>query len=206
MHGYHGGAISREIIWTVFRLISAAVVYCLFRQMIHPRAAARRARFPAVFVLLGLVAAAAPALVMHAALAFPLNYLLGATSLAVAVREELVYRAVLQPLLTARCGLATSLIISNVIFTLYHFGAESFTPLNLIQIFAMGTILGLIYHQTRSLLLVIALHAIYDAGFCFAPLLHSPLSPACFIGILLVVLAVLAVKCFTSPTGPKTVK
>ena len=117
----------------------------------------------------------APALAGNENMGRPLSYVFAATSLVVGLREELAYRAILQTQLRRRFGVLPALLISNVLFVLYHLGAQAFTPLNIWQMFAAGAIIGLAYEASGSLLLAVALHAIYDAIYCFTPLVNPPL-------------------------------
>jgi len=104
----------------------------------------------------------------------------------------MVYRGVLQRILTDRWGLLMALLVSNGFFIFYHFGAIPFTPYNVFQFFTAGAILGLIYHRTNSLACVVVLHAAYDAIQCFTPLVHPPFSLKWAVAILLTVLVLLA--------------
>jgi membrane protease YdiL (CAAX protease family) len=97
------------------------------------------------------------------------------TSVAVAFKEEVLYRGILQNMLEPRVGLVFALVVSNTVFALYHYGAQPFTLLSLTEIFTAGCILGLMYATSGSLMLVIAVHAVNDAIWSFTPLLSSPL-------------------------------
>jgi membrane protease YdiL (CAAX protease family) len=173
---YPDDDIPRELVWTVWRLASALAVYLCLRKVIWPEGEQRHLKCDWVIIVSGLAFVAAPALTQNFQMSYPANVVYAATSLAVGLREELVYRGVLQRLLTRRWGLPAALVVSNVLFIFYHFGAIPFTGYNVFQFFAAGTILGLIYHRTNSLACVVILHAVYDGILCFTPFLHPPLS------------------------------
>jgi membrane protease YdiL (CAAX protease family) len=185
---YHGGEIQTELIWTAIRLASAVAVYLCFRKVIWPGGEQQKIRIDWVVIVSGVAFVLMPALTQDDQITFPANVVFALTSLAVGLREEMVYRGVLQRILTSRWGLPAALVISNICFIFYHYGALPFTPYNVFQFFTAGTILGLIYHRTNSLACVIVLHAAYDAIECFTPLLHPPLSLGWAVGILMAIL------------------
>jgi membrane protease YdiL (CAAX protease family) len=115
-----------------------------------------------------------------------------ATSIIVAIKEEFLYRGVLQNVLETKGRPLRAVILSNIIFMLYHYGAQPFTIGNLTEIFTAGCILGFIYASSGSLMLVIVLHAIYDAIWSLTPVLTSPL-PRSVGSVTLVVAFVLCV-------------
>jgi membrane protease YdiL (CAAX protease family) len=189
---YHGGAIEKELIWTALRLVSAAAVYGCFRTVIWPPGEKREGRIGWMVVAAGAAVMGLAALVAQDNFNYPVNVVFAVTSMAVGLREEMVYRGVLQRVLTERYGLWAALVMSNVVFIFYHWGALPFTPYNVWQFFAMGTILGLMYHQTKSLGLVVGVHAAYDAVQCFTPLVAQPLGRGWAALILLAVVGALA--------------
>ena len=168
--------IELELLTTVGRLVSFAVFFLLFRDLILSRQPqARRALHPApvcAVVLLFL----APTLIGNYALpGLTAQIVFAATSAVVALKEEALYRGVLQTFLESRLGVLTAVALSNVGFTLYHYGAQPFTAWNLAEIFLAGCALGLLYAATGSLLLAVAVHAVNDAIWAFTPILGSPL-------------------------------
>ena len=172
-HTYGGDEISKELWWSGIRLISFLVMLRLFRETRRPQPGEANRITPTSLLAAGMFLA--PMLAGNEAMGSPLSTIFAATSLVVGLREELAYRAILQTQLRRRFGVLPALLVSNVLFVLYHLGAQAFTPLNIWQMFAAGTIIGLAYEASGSLLLAVALHAIYDAIYCFTPLLHPPL-------------------------------
>ncbi len=106
------------------------------------------------------------------------------TSLVVGMREELVYRGVLQTLLEKKLGLAWAIVITTICFAFYHYGAQPWSVFTVTQYIAFGIIFGLLYARTRSLWLVIWVHTIYDAIYCYTPLREYPWEPIRTIPIL----------------------
>jgi membrane protease YdiL (CAAX protease family) len=114
--------------------------------------------------------------------------LFAATSIAVALHEEFFYRGILQAWLANRTGVVPAIIYSNLVFALYHWGTQS-----LLQVFVIGCILGLVFAITRSLLLVVVLHAAYDALWAIAPFLFNVLEEPWRTCMLLVSLALVGI-------------
>lgn len=168
--------VELELLTTAGRLVTLLIFFLLFRDLILSRQPQpRRALHPAplgAVVLLFL----APILIGNYALpSLTSQIVFAATSVAVALKEEVLYRGVLQNLLESRLGVLTAVALSNVVFTLYHYGAQPFTAWNLTEIFLSGSALGLLYAATGSLLLAVAVHAVNDAIWAFTPILGSPL-------------------------------
>ena len=204
-HNYTGDEISKELIWSGIRLASAVMMFWLWRQTRASGTGPTSKITPLSLLACGMFLA--PVLAGNENLGPTLSWIFAATSLVVGLREELAYRAILQTQLRGRFGILPALLVSNVFFVLYHLGAQAFTPLNIWQMFAAGMIIGLAYEASGSLLLAVALHAIYDAIYCFTPLLKTPLPE--FAGSIVLALTLLALgvalrtKLFPStPTTP----
>ncbi len=175
---FHFQGIELELMISVCRALIAGLVWLWFGDFILSGSGKVRPHQRPVLI------AAAAALLLEAAvcgntgLSGPsLQITLAVTSLVVALHEELVYRALLQDLLRRRIGLMPALLLSNLCFTLYHFGAQPLNPLNFVYLFLSGCTLGLIYERTRSLVAVITIHSLADAIFCFTPLVETPWPP-----------------------------
>lgn len=102
------------------------------------------------------------------------QFVFALTSIAVGIREEILYRGVLQTLIEKRLGWIWAIVLSNVVFTLYHYGAWEFTTSKVLELFFVGCFVGLLYRGTGSLIIAIVFHSIYDAIWCFTPYLEKP--------------------------------
>jgi hypothetical protein len=98
-----------------------------------------------------------------------------ATSIVVAIHEEFLFRGIMQTLTAKRWGTLKAIGITSTAMTVWHVGALPLNVFNFWQVFAISCILGLIYAATQSILLVVALHALYDASWSATPVLPSPL-------------------------------
>ena len=182
--GFTGNEINKELLWTLIRLVSASLIFGVFRKVFcdRPKTVPLSGSLQ-WFLPFGIFLA--PIAVGNLSMSFPVNYVFAATSVVVGLREEVAYRGVFQNLLRQRFGFVVSLLVSNVIFVVYHYGVQPFTILNILHLFIVGSIFGLVYHTTGSLLFVILLHSLYDAVWCFTPFLAHPLPEVVGTGIFL---------------------
>jgi membrane protease YdiL (CAAX protease family) len=93
----------------------------------------------------------------------------------VAIKEEFLFRGIVQNLLETRYGQMRAVFYASVIFTAWHIGTWESSVWTFGQIFFVGLVLGLVYVRTGSILAAIVLHAVYDAVFSFTPLIRPPL-------------------------------
>jgi membrane protease YdiL (CAAX protease family) len=170
--------IPLEIATTGFRAVTIVVYWLMSRDLILSRRARRGAyRGPLLVAAIGPVLLA-PVLFGDASLPdLPTKLVFASTSIVVGVREEFFYRGIVQNILDRRAGWWMAIVISNALFTLYHyraFGVPPFTFPVIVGYFAVGSALGLIYLGTRSLVLVIAIHTVYDVLWALTPLIAHP--------------------------------
>lgn len=168
--------IELELLVTAGRLISLLAFFLLFKDLVLRRAPQPRSFFHPLAVLSLVLFLAAPVAVGNYSLpSLTAQTVFAVTSVVVALKEEFLYRGVLQNLLQERLSLLWAVVVSNVVFTLYHYGAQPFTAWTLAEIFAAGCFLGLFYAVTGSLTLVVVIHALNDAIWSFTPILEAPL-------------------------------
>lgn len=168
--------IELELYVSGVRLFSAAIYWFLFRDIILSRSVVKNLPAKSIpWFGVGLIMLA-PILAGNWGISGSQTQIVFAiTSLAVGIREEILYRGVLQNLLEDRFGWILGIIITNVIFTLYHYGAWEFTTSNVLEWFFVGCFVSLLYRGTGSLIVAIVFHTIYDAVWCFSPYLDLPL-------------------------------
>jgi membrane protease YdiL (CAAX protease family) len=196
---FFDGEIELELYTTAIRLASAAVYWWLFRDLLASRAAQPASVGHPLFALGLITVALVPILVGDWGLAgLTTQVVFALTSVAVALREEILYRGVLQNLLERRLGWFGAILVSNVVFTLYHYGAWPFTPEYVVEFFLVGSAMGLVYYGTRSLWAAVAAHAIYDALWSFTPILVPPLAKGWGMGLELVAFVLLALWAWRS--------
>lgn len=73
--------------------------------------------------------------------------------------EEFLFRGLLFGLLRRKWGTTAGLILSSAVFSAYHLSLSAFLPL-----FAIGMMLGAVYHLTRSLVFAIFWHMLFNAS------------------------------------------
>ncbi len=167
--------IELEVLTTAGRLVSLLLFFLLFRQLIFSKSPQPRKALHPLALLVMVLVLLIPVFVGDYGLPnVAIQTVFAVTSVAVAFKEEFLYRGVLQNILEGRLGLWWALVLSNIVFTLYHYGAQPFTAWNLTEMFATGCILGLLYATTGSMTLVIGFHALVDAFWSFTPFLSSP--------------------------------
>lgn len=81
--------------------------------------------------------------------------------------EELLYRNVIQKYLAERFSTASAVALASVVFALAHVPAFAASPLaigvTLALLFVLSCVLGALYAWTRSLVVVAAVHGLYNA-------------------------------------------
>ena len=97
------------------------------------------------------------------------------TSIAVALKEEITFRALIQNLLAKRFGDPAANVLSTIMFTVFHIGAIPLVLFAYGQVVIAGLLLGVVYARTQNLWLVVWLHTLYDALWSATPVLSPPL-------------------------------
>ncbi|MBN1614168.1 MAG: CPBP family intramembrane metalloprotease, partial [Deltaproteobacteria bacterium] len=176
LHDQLNGA-TLELAVTAVRLVTVALYWALFRQVILSRIP-RSGTVKLPLVIVGAACALAiPFLFQGWSLGGGLGTALvfALTSVVVGLREELLYRAVLINLLEPKIGTVNALLFSTGLFVIYHYGALPTTVLVVTEVVCLSLVFGLIYVKSGTLVAVIAFHAVYDAIWCFGPYLAAPL-------------------------------
>lgn len=95
--------------------------------------------------------------------------LFAVTSIVVGLREELVFRVLIQNSLESKIGAIYAILITSLIFAAWHYGAIPNNWFAFGQVLINSIFLGVIYSATKSFILVVSLHAIYDALWSLTP-------------------------------------
>lgn len=90
-------------------------------------------------------------------------------SLLAGIGEEWLIRAVLQGFLVDSFGPVTGIVAASLIFGLLHFMTKTYVLLT----FLLGSLFGIAFYLTNSLLLVMIAHTVYDI-FAFAMIVKFP--------------------------------
>jgi len=175
IHYYSAESFQAELIRTILRCVTALIYLDLMRALIM----SKKASFDTVRVaplVIGMLALfAIPVLVGNYGLSTSLALLFALTSIPVAIKEEFLFRGIVQNLLESRYGAMRAVFYTSVIFTAWHIGTWEPSVWTFGQIFFVGLVLGLVYVRTGSILAAIVLHTLYDAVFSFTPLMRPPL-------------------------------
>jgi membrane protease YdiL (CAAX protease family) len=175
-----GDPVASELAITAARLATIPIHWILFRDVIRSRTPRDAPTAHPLFVLgivLLVLAATVPERPPLPPWSWWFTVVFVLTSIVVGVREELVYRGVVQNLLGRRMGWIGAVVVSNAIFVVYHYRKFDFTPARVTTILLVGAALGLVYHRTGSLRLPIAMHTAYDMLLAARPLVPGAVPP-----------------------------
>ena len=174
LHYYSWSSVEAESIRTALRIGTALIYWWLLKPLILSRKPDLPS-FKSASVLLAVVLfLSIPVIVGRYQLENHVAVLFAISSLPVAVKEEFLFRGIIQNLLTQRHGLLKAVLLTSTVFTLWHVGVWDPTLWVFSQIFFASVLLGLIYLRSGSIIVVIVLHAVYDALFSFTPLIPRP--------------------------------
>ena len=115
-----------------------------------------------------------------------------ATSIFVALKKEITFRALIQSLLARRFGHLKAILGSTVLFIGYHVGAIPLLPFAYGQVVVAGLLLGILYARTQNLWFVICLHTAYDALWSLTPIGIGQFFPYSF-GLVVLIASLLLV-------------
>ena len=176
IHYLSAESFSSELTRTALRVATALVYWQLMKPVILSKTPAFDMVRIVPLIAGLLLFFSIPVLVGNYALNTSLAMLFAVTSIAVAIKEEFLFRGIMQNLLQTRFGTMRAVLFTSVIFTAWHIGTWDPGVWTFGHIFLASLVLGMIYIRTGSIGAVIALHALYDAVFSFTPLIHKPLN------------------------------
>jgi membrane protease YdiL (CAAX protease family) len=191
--------LDAEFIRLALRSSTALMCWWLMRDVICsqiPRPG-EIAKLPVLFGITLLLAAAFT--MQHPTFSPSMAILFGVGSIAVALKEEFLFRGVIQNLLQSRFGFAKAVLITTIVFTAWHYGAVPNTRLQYLQIVMASFAIGAIYVRTGNIWVVVALHAGYDALFAFPTLVSYKYNDAI---ACLMLLGAVGFACFRVRTAP----
>ena|SRR5882672_8749092 len=175
IHYFSSNSLEAEAIRTALRLGSAAAYWWLFKPLIlsrTPDLAALRSPYLALALLVFLCVPVLTGADKMGRLAI----VFAITAIPVGIKEEILFRGIVQNLLVERLGAAKAIVLTSAVFTVWHIGVWAFDPFVYTQMFLAGLLLGAVYLRSGSLLLVIAIHALFDALYSLSPFLSAPIS------------------------------
>jgi len=176
IHYLSAESFASELTRTALRIATALIYWQLMKNVILSKTAAFDKTRIAVLITGLLLFFSIPVLVGNYRLNPSLALLFAVTSIAVAIKEEFLFRGIMQNLLQTRFGALRAVLYTSVIFTAWHIGTWNPDVWTFGHIFLASLVLGLVYIRSGSILAVIALHALYDALFSFTPLINTPLN------------------------------
>lgn len=171
----HNSVLGAELLRTVLRIAAVLVYLALIPELINfktPANSGASALHPVMLWAMALFLAASFFLVSTGGAPTPATrWVFAITSIPVALKEEITFRALIQNLLAKRFGTPIAVAMATALFVLYHVGviAPNFASYAVVAL--AGLFFGVVYVRTQSLWLVIVLHAAYDMLVCLPALL-----------------------------------
>ena len=163
-----------ELIRTLFRLGAVLIYWLLLRNFITSKNLEKTDVFQFHLLLAFALFLSVPLLVGDLSYMGPgTKAVFAVTSIVVALKEEIVFRALIQNLIAKRFGNLTALLVTTVLFAAYHIGAIPLSFFAYGQVVFASLILGVIYARTQNLWLVIWLHTLYDALWSLTPIITT---------------------------------
>jgi membrane protease YdiL (CAAX protease family) len=168
-------SLEAEAFRTPLRLLAAGGYWFLMKELIlsgQPRYSAMKS---APLVLALVLFLAIPVAIGNYPLPPSAAVFVAVAALPVGLKEEFLFRGILQNLLVRKFGGWPAVLLTSVLFTGFHVGVVPETPWSFAEPFLASSIIGLVYVGTGSIFLVVWLHTIYDAVFSFSPFYAQPL-------------------------------
>lgn len=194
-----------ELIRTIFRLGAVLIYWLLLRNFITSKNLASADISQFRLLLAFVLFLSVPLLVGDWSFMGPgTKAVFAATSIVVALKEEIVFRALIQNLVAKRFGNLSAILVTTALFTAYHIGVIPLSFFAYGQVVFASLILGVLYARTQSLWLVIWLHTLYDALWSLTPIFVSgPILPYRF-GLLALAVSTFLVFIWGRQTMDKT--
>jgi membrane protease YdiL (CAAX protease family) len=168
--------LEAELVRTALRLGSAACFWYLMKPTILSKAPDFRPIRSTWFIAGIALFLLTPVVVGNYNHHIGMAFVIAIASIPVAIKEEFLFRGIVQNLIESRRGLIVAIVVSNGLFTAWHMGVVPHSAWVFSQVFLAGSLLGFVYATSGSIALAIALHALYDAVFAFTPILSRPFS------------------------------
>ena len=169
-------SIEMELFRTGLRVATAWLCWHLFSDLIRS-GQPRQGTLKSAPVVLGLTFFfTIPVLVGNYQLSLQMAWVFALTSVVVAIKEEFLWRGVVQNLLRERFGTLKAVLLTSLVFALWHFGSWENSVWMYVEVFTASVIIGLVYVISGSMLAVIVIHTAYDALYSFTPLISPPLN------------------------------
>lgn len=188
---YPDAVISVEMFRTVLRMGSAALYWWWFKDLFLMSPVNTKALRQPHLVALTIMVLLIPILCANDRLPPEAAVVFAFTSIFVGIKEEILFRGVLQGVCRRFMSPVKSVVLISLVFTVWHYGVQPFNVYTVSQLLVAGLVLGLMYEATRSLLLVIGVHTLYDVLYAISPVVAKPYHPLLgwFIGMYCVGLA-----------------
>ena len=185
--------LDAEYFRTPARLLLVVVYWVLFRDLLTSKKLTPQQVSQPPFLVALVLLMSVPLLVGDLSYMSPTTKsVYAAGSLIVGLREEFLFRGLIQNLLSRRIGDRAAILFTTFVFALWHVGVIPPLLFSYVQVIVAGLLLGTIYAKTRNLWFVVAIHTVYDALWSFTPIFDGPIIPYRY-GIVLLCLSLAGV-------------
>ncbi len=168
--------LDAEYFRTPARLILVVLYWVLFRDLLTSKKLTPQQVSQPPFLVALILLVSVPLLVGDLSYMNPTTKsVYAAGSVIVGLREEFLFRGVIQNLLSRRIGEGRAILLTTFVFTLWHVGVIPLLWFSYVQVIVAGLLLGIIYAKTRNLWFVVALHSLYDALWSLTPIVDGPI-------------------------------
>lgn len=168
-------SLDAELIRTPLRLLAVLAYWYFLREFIKSEHVTNRNLLQPALLFPLVLFLSVPILVGDLSYMTPMTRVVYAlTSIVVALKEEITFRALIQKLLAKRFGNLKAILITTLVFTAYHIGAVPLLLFPYGQVVIAGLVLGIVYARTQNLLLVVWIHTLYDALWSLTPVFSPP--------------------------------
>jgi len=155
--------LEAEFIRLALRSCTALICWWLLHDVISSRAVRPGGLMKLPVLISAALMLGAACTMPHLKLSPTFAVLFGIWSIAVALKEEFLFRGVIQNLLQNKFGFAKAVLLTTVAFTAWHYGVVENTRWQFVLIFLVSVAIGVIYVRTGNIWVAIALHATFDA-------------------------------------------
>lgn len=171
-------SVDGELLRSFWRLVAVAFYWAVFRHIVISQKLTSRQVAHPIFLFSLILFLCVPLLVGYMGqMDGATKSVFAATSVVVALREEITFRGLVQNLLARHMSPAAAIGTTTLLFTAWHVGVVPLEVFAYAQVAIASVLLGVIYARTRNLPLVVGLHALYDALWSLTPILDRPIMP-----------------------------
>ena len=191
---YPHDVIGVELARSLLRFLAVSAYWYALPELIEPQSTESSLRQPVLLLALALFLSVPLLTGDLGKMSQATRWVFAATSILVALKEEIAFRALIQNLLAKRFGNLVAVLGATALFTASHIGVIPASFHAYSQVAAAGLFLGIVFVHTQRLWLVIWLHTFYDALVFVTPVFSPPFAYPVGLALLAISTLLLLVK------------